>query len=131
MADAKATDKLPYLVLSYANGMSYYNTYDSTGIRIDLSKSDLKNSRFEYIATVPNKNETHGGEDVGIYASGPQSELFVGNYEQSYIPVLMAYSAKIGPYAERTEECPVQSSAYALSSTMLPIILVLVFSRLI
>lgn len=44
------------------------------------------------------------GEDVGIYAHGPQSHLFVGNYEQSYIPMIMAHIAEIGPFAEN-EQC--------------------------
>jgi hypothetical protein len=44
--------------------------------------------------------ETHGGEDVPIYSSGPMSFLFTGTVEQSYILVIsiMAYSACIGPY---------------------------------
>lgn len=51
------------------------------------------------MAAVPLESETHGGEDVGIYANGPQSHMFCGNYEQNYIPVLMAHAAKIGPFA--------------------------------
>jgi hypothetical protein len=42
--------------------------------------------------------ETHGGEDVPIYSSGPMSFLFTGTVEQSYIAHAMAYSACIGPY---------------------------------
>lgn len=51
------------------------------------------------MAAVPLESETHGGEDVGIYANGPQSHMFCGNYEQNYIPVLMAHAAQIGPFA--------------------------------
>jgi hypothetical protein len=43
-------------------------------------------------------SETHGGEDVPIYANGPMSFLFEGTVEQSYIPHAMAYSACIGRY---------------------------------
>jgi hypothetical protein len=42
------------------------------------------------------KSETHGGEDVPIYANGPMSFLFTGTVEQSYIPHAMAYAACIG-----------------------------------
>ena len=42
------------------------------------------------------KSETHGGEDVPIYADGPMSFLFSGTVEQSYIPHAMAYAACIG-----------------------------------
>ncbi len=41
--------------------------------------------------------ETHGAEDVAIYANGPMSHLFEGTVEQSFIPHAMAYSACIGP----------------------------------
>lgn len=96
------TDELPYPTLSYANGLGYYSTYDEKGGRVDFSKMNFTEPRLRYIATVPLESETHGGEDVGIYASGPQSEMFVGNFEQSNIPILMAYAAKIGPYAANT-----------------------------
>lgn len=42
---------------------------------------------------------THGGQDVGVWASGPQSHLFSGNYEQNVIPLLMAHVLQVGPYA--------------------------------
>lgn len=95
----KGLDDLPYTTLSYANGRGYYQTYYENGSRIDLSKFDLKNPKHRYPATIPLDSETHAGEDVGIYASGPESYLFVGNYEQSYIPMLMAHAAQIGPFA--------------------------------
>lgn len=43
------------------------------------------------------KSETHGGEDVAVYARGPWAHLFSGNYEQALIPHAMAYAARIGP----------------------------------
>ena len=36
-------------------------------------------------STVPARNETHGGEDVPIYATGPGAALFHGVQEQSYV----------------------------------------------
>lgn len=94
----KGSDKLPYPTLSYANGMGYYSTYEQNGGRVNLTKTNFNDPRLKYIATVPLDSETHGGEDVGIYASGPRSEMFVGNYEQSFIPMLMAHAAQIGPF---------------------------------
>ncbi len=44
------------------------------------------------------KDESHGGEDVPIYASGPMGYLFEGTVEQSYVAHVMAYSSCIGPY---------------------------------
>ena len=46
---------------------------------------------------MPLSSETHGGDDVGIYAYGPQAHLFQGVYEQNYIAHVMGYAACIGP----------------------------------
>lgn len=46
---------------------------------------------------VPKEYESHGGDDVPVYASGPWAHLFSGNYEQNYIPLAEAYAAHIGP----------------------------------
>lgn len=118
------SDKLPYPTLSYANGMGYYSTYEPTGGRIDLAKTNFSDPRLKYIATVPLDYETHGGEDVGIYASGPRSEMFVGNYEQSFIPMLMAHAAQIGPF-ETEGKCSVCSrmATLTVSSIILSIAL--------
>lgn len=40
--------------------------------------------------------ETHGGEDVAIFARGPYSHLFTGVLEQNTIPHFMAYASCIG-----------------------------------
>lgn len=42
-------------------------------------------------------SETHGGDDVAIYAIGPQAHMFQGVYEQHYIAHVIGYAAKIGP----------------------------------
>lgn len=53
-------------------------------------------------AAVPLDSETHGGEDVAIYAKGPMSHLFHGVKEQNYIAHVMAYAACLEPY----KNCP-------------------------
>lgn len=40
--------------------------------------------------------ETHGGEDVAVFAKGPMAHLLHGVHEQNYIPHVMAYAACIG-----------------------------------
>lgn len=54
---------------------------------------DYKQESAVYLSS-----ETHGGEDVAIYSSGPMSFLYSGTVEQNYIAHAMAYSACIGPY---------------------------------
>ena len=48
--------------------------------------------------------ETHGGEDVAIYATGPMSHLFHGVHEQSYIAHVMAYASCVGPNTQHCDE---------------------------
>lgn len=45
---------------------------------------------------MPLRHETHGGEDVAIFARGPMAHLLHGVHEQNYIPHVMAYAACIG-----------------------------------
>lgn len=47
-------------------------------------------------SAVPIGSETHGGDDVAIFAIGPQAHLFQGVYEQHYIAHVMAYAACVG-----------------------------------
>lgn len=53
-------------------------------------------------AAVPLDAETHGGEDVAIYAKGPMAHLFHGVKEQNYVAHVMAYAACLEPY----RNCP-------------------------
>ncbi|EDV96437.1 GH16243 [Drosophila grimshawi] len=99
LAPNLATDEVPFTILSYANGPGFVNTYDDGG-RMDLTNVDTTDPNFQFQATVPLASEAHGGEDVGVFASGPHEHFFSGNYEQTTIPALMAYAANIGPFAK-------------------------------
>ena len=46
---------------------------------------------------MPLVEETHGGEDVNIYAGGAMSHLFKGTKQQHFIAHAMMYAACIGP----------------------------------
>lgn len=48
------------------------------------------------MSNFPAEWETHGGEDVTIYASGPMAHLFTGTHEQTFIAHGMAYAACVG-----------------------------------
>ena len=47
---------------------------------------------FQQQALIPLGSETHGGEDVAIFASGPGANLFSGAVEQNEIFHVMAHS---------------------------------------
>uniref|UniRef100_A0A1I8N073 alkaline phosphatase n=1 Tax=Musca domestica TaxID=7370 RepID=A0A1I8N073_MUSDO len=93
----KPNDKIPMMVLSYSNGPGYEKFYDAVnGVRHDPTTLMKGQPNDVYPATFPRDSETHGGEDVAVYASGPWSHLFTGVYEQNAIPHMMAYALCVG-----------------------------------
>ncbi|KAJ8923111.1 hypothetical protein NQ315_001664 [Exocentrus adspersus] len=48
---------------------------------------------FKWPSTSPLKSETHGADDVGIFARGPWAHLFTGVMEENVIPHLIAFAA--------------------------------------
>jgi alkaline phosphatase len=104
----RAQDHFPYETISYGNGPSYSITFDEDGNRVDVTNDDFSASRRANQATVPLSSETHAGEDVAVYANGPWSHLFQGSYEQSVIPIAMAYAAQIGPYKMKLPIVPIE-----------------------
>lgn len=83
---ALAEDGLPYTTLGYANGPGSV----SPAARADLRGVDTLDLNFRQQALVPLGSETHGGEDVPIYAWGPGDEGFAGTLEQNVVFHLMA-----------------------------------------
>jgi alkaline phosphatase len=93
----------PYTTLVYANGPGYVGEsslqpagsknfphnpggyFEPATGRPDLTDVDTEHPNFMQEALVPSNSETHGGDDVGIWASGPGSEAVRGNLEQNVI----------------------------------------------
>ncbi|XP_055528517.1 membrane-bound alkaline phosphatase-like [Wyeomyia smithii] len=126
IADISDEDGLPYTTLSYANGGGYYDTYtaENRAVRADISGLDWTHRDARYLATWPMGLETHGGEDVAVYTSGPMAHMFQGNFEQHVIPHLIAYAAKIGQYREeeKTTENPGGTGSSVLGCLRLTVI---------
>ncbi len=94
---------LPFTTLSYANGPGYtgrsseqpegakrhpHNPTAYAGIRKGrprLSDAEVRQPDYLQETTVPARNDTHSGEDVPIYATGPAASLFHGVQEQSFV----------------------------------------------
>lgn len=72
--------------------------YTVASIKIVFSPSSSAGNDYRQQATVPLESETHGIEDVAIFAKGPMSHLFHGVQEQSYIAHVLAYAACLEPY---------------------------------
>ncbi|XP_053947175.1 membrane-bound alkaline phosphatase-like [Anastrepha ludens] len=87
-------DRKPYMTLSYANGPSYETFFDiEQQARRDPTTLIKGVASDQFPSTVPRSSETHGGDDVAVFASGPWAHLFSGVYDQNTIPHLMAYAS--------------------------------------
>ena len=84
-------DGMPYTTLSYANGPGACRETgkDDAGkpvfdcARYDLTNVDTTAPDFRQQSLVPLYSETHGGEDVAAFASGPGANLISGVIEQN------------------------------------------------
>jgi alkaline phosphatase len=100
-----AGDGKPYTTLSYANGPSALfagiekgeTAPKPAGLRPDLTLAATTDN-IEYLqpSLVPLESETHGGEDVAIYATGPMAHLFSGTVDQQYIYHVMMEATGLG-----------------------------------
>jgi alkaline phosphatase len=101
-----AGDGKPYTTLGFANGpggvfpsLKEGETASAAlpaGIRPDLSDVDTEAHDFIQQSGVPLASETHGGEDVAIYASGPQAYLFGGTVDENYIYHVLSKASGLG-----------------------------------
>ena len=101
---ALAEDGQPYTTLGYTNGRGFRDLGAETNAdraytqpprsgRADLSQVDTTQTGFHQEALVPLQAETHGGEDVAVYASGPGAHLVSGTLEQNVLFHIMATTA--------------------------------------
>lgn len=100
---ARDATGLPYTTLNYANGPGYAGAtdqqgegpknarFDSSGWqqatqgRPDLTHVDTEDPDYLQESTFPLRSETHGGDDVGLWALGPGSTAVRGSVEQNTI----------------------------------------------
>lgn len=101
-------DGKPYTTLSYANGPGACRetgkdeegkpVYDCS--RYDLTGMDTGAPDFRQQSLVPLYSETHGGEDVAAFASGPGGNLISGVIEQNEIFHVMGRAIGLIPAPE-------------------------------
>ncbi|XP_073811725.1 alkaline phosphatase-like [Musca autumnalis] len=83
-----------FATLNYAAGPEQY--LDEEGKRLNLSEYFDNNRWAVHPSYIKSVTGVHGGDDVGVYASGPYDHLFRGVFEQHVIPHIMAYILCIG-----------------------------------
>lgn len=117
-----AEDNKRFTMAVYGNGPGYQ--IEPNGARPDVNASVTMNDNdYRQQAPVPLDSETHGIEDVAIYAKGPMSHLFHGVQEQNYIAHVMAYASCVEPYEdcklpEPNHATPVRSSFLIVSMSI-------------
>lgn len=112
---AKDATGRPYTTLGYTNGPGYAGAsedqpegskrYPHFGKgfkpaeegRPDLTNVDTEAHDHLFECGMPLGSETHGGEDVIVYADGPMAYLFHGVREQNYIFHVMAEALGLNP----------------------------------
>ena len=106
-------DGLPYTTLSYANGSGFDDNGPITDAtrngppapgRYDLTEVDTQAPGYHQETLVDTFEETHGGEDVGIYAIGPGGHLVSGSIEQNVIFHVMNFAGDLSNKASQTQE---------------------------
>lgn len=104
----------PYTTLNYTSGRGYTGatadqlegpkSYPATSVgvkgitkgRPDLTKVDTTDPNYLQEATIPLLDETHGGEDVAIFATGVNAHLIRGSMEQNWIFYVMVDALRLG-----------------------------------
>ena len=74
------SDGLYYSTLMYGTGPGYKQP-GSNGDRYDISQDDMTYEAYRFMSAAPESSSDHSGEDVTVYAVGPQSHLFRGLYQ--------------------------------------------------
>ncbi|XP_001495497.3 intestinal-type alkaline phosphatase [Equus caballus] len=136
LAPSKASDGKAYTSILYGNGPGYVL---SGGSRPDVNESQSMDPAYKQQAAVPLSSETHGGEDVAVFARGPQAHLVHGVQEQTFVAHVMAFAACLEPYkacdlsppAAPTAAAPAGPAAGLLSLSLPPGLLLLLLLLLV
>jgi len=109
---------MPFTTLNYMNGRGFADYADKTDgkyerleledgqepppfpRRMDLNNIDTERPGFHQETFIPLIEETHSGEDVPIYATGPGSHLLSGSIEQNVIFHVMNYAGNLEKLAK-------------------------------
>lgn len=81
-----AADGKPYTTLGYMNGPGAVRDAE----RPSLLLADVLAPTYRQQSLIPLSSETHGGEDVAIYATGVNAHFIRGSMEENWIFYVMA-----------------------------------------
>jgi alkaline phosphatase len=90
----------PYTTIGFANGPGGLDLAKTPEGRQGISMEQATAPDYIQQSLVPLESETHGGEDLGIYAIGPWAHLFQGTVEENYTFHVMDFASKISERAK-------------------------------
>lgn len=110
---ARDLQQRPYTTVGYANGPGHTGKSDRQAAgpkryphdprtsssdvpRPDLTDVDTEAGSYLQESLLPLKSETHGGEDVAVYARGPSAHLVAGVMEQHWVYYVMREALGVG-----------------------------------
>lgn len=97
----------PYETLIYATGPGYdVHTVNNTFIPIsNFTDAQRMAANYMHASLVMMTDAAHTGDDVGVFAKGPGSNLIQGTFEQNYIPYVISFASCIGPAKGLNPQC--------------------------
>ncbi|XP_014273687.1 alkaline phosphatase [Halyomorpha halys] len=104
LAGKSEVDNISYTSLNYATAgiANYkYSVVNGSVVREDPSKIDTTSFEYRPQAGVPLVENSHGGSDVFVYATGPYAYLFHRMHEQTYVPEVIQYAFRIGHHGQQ------------------------------
>ena len=66
---------------------------------------DIYSWTYQQQTLVPMPYASHGGDDVGVYATGPMSPIFHITVDNTMIAQAMKFALSINPYASGKKPC--------------------------
>jgi alkaline phosphatase len=83
--DFSRADQKWFFTLSYASGPGHYDHVNSDGTRKSPRGKSYLSPDFRQPTTVADDDETHAGEDVGVFANGPYAHVINNDWLMNYV----------------------------------------------
>jgi len=99
-----AADGTPYTTLAYANGPGAIAGEATRPNPLEDPTFGTKD--YKQQSAIPSYSESHGGQDVAVYASGPEAHLFSGVVEQNYIYHVIDHALRLSSKVEAAGGAP-------------------------
>lgn len=104
IASKSKADNVPYTALTYGTGHDGGNQFDKDAdgkiTRRDPTLDDTESYEYNQQALIKTDENTHGGADVTVHATGPMAHLFHRTHENTYVSHVIQYALRIGRFRD-------------------------------